>query len=285
MPRFADAAVRRLVSLDPFPQPPLVRLRYPVMMMHGFGMLGAWRRAGLLHEEAMHLRLHGVWAVAPNVTPYNTIAIRAAQWHEHLHTFLDATGADRVNLIAHSMGGLDARHLIHALDAHPHVASLTTIASPHRGSAIAEIVLSQPDRLRNPLTQMMDWLGNTAFEPGEADVLQALHELTPEHVQHTFNPATPDHPDVQYWSYAGLAGKGTRIAIHPFLRVGNALLHAREGLNDGFVSVESAKWGAYQGALEADHARQIGLQLRASHRFDSNAFYLTLVEKLAANGL
>ena len=47
---------------------------------------------------------------------------------------LTKTGAEKVNLIAHSKGGMEARYMIKVLGMNTHVASLTTISTPHHGS-------------------------------------------------------------------------------------------------------------------------------------------------------
>ncbi len=280
----ALTAVQRLTGLEPFPQPPVIPLRLPVVLMHGFGLLAVIRRKGHLHDTAMHLRAHGVRAYAPNVAPYETIATRAAMWAERIRHVLAETGAPKVHLIAHSMGGLDARYLISRLGFHPHVASLTTIATPHRGTAIADVVLQQPERLRDWAAEIVDWLGANALADGTSNVRQAVHELTPAYVEGTFNPSTPDHPDVRYASYGGQAGKGTSTPINPFLKPLNVLLYHRQGVNDGYVPVSSAQWGTYRGTLEADHLRQIGIQMGSGGSFDAGAFFASLVRHLAAEG-
>ncbi len=273
--RIATTALTRLTVLEPFPQPFLVRTRYPIVLMHGFGLLAGLRRHGHLHEEAMLLRMHGTLAYAPNVAPFQTVAVRAVQWLARLRTILEETGAEKLNLIAHSMGGLDARHLISNMEMHQHVATLTTIATPHHGSSVASIAMVQPERIREPLADFVNWMGASTLLHPSADVLAALIELTPEHLDESFNPATPDHPDVMYHSYAGQAGKGTRISINPLLRVQNMLLYAREGINDGLVSIKSATWGEFKGTLDADHAEQVGLRLLPGEGFRSNGFYLS----------
>ncbi len=282
--RLATSALARFTVLDPFPQPEVVRTRYPVVLMHGFGLLAGLRRHGHLHDEALFLRRHGVLAYAPNVSPYQTIAVRAVQWHERLQHVLDETGAEKVNLVAHSMGGLDARFLIHKYQMHDRVATLTTVATPHHGSSIASITLEQPERLRDVLADFVNWMGASTRLYPSADVLSALIELTPAHVCDVFNAAVPDHPDVQYRSYAGQSGRGTDVSINPLLRVQNHLLYTREGLNDGLVSVESAMWGDFRGAIAADHAEQVGLRLLPGDGFDANAFYLERARDLRNEG-
>jgi triacylglycerol lipase len=278
-----ESAWKRLTGLVPFPQPKLIRTRYPVVLMHGFGLFASLRRGGHLHQEAMSLRTNGVLAYAPNVAAYNTVAARSEMWRRRLEHVLAETGADRLNLVAQSMGGLDARYLISQLGMHEVVAALVTVSTPHRGSAVAEIVLEQPEWARRWTADVLNRIGASSLEDASADFLRSIVELTPSAVEESFNPAVPDHPAVRYYSYAGRAGKGTDVSINPFLRVPCSMLYAREGVNDGFVSVESARWGTFLGAVDADHAQQVGLSMgRAS--FDAHAFYCDVVGRLAADG-
>ncbi len=284
MPKFTDSAIQRFAGLDAFPQPPLISLKYPVVLMHGFGIMAAFQRGGHLHDEAMYLRQRGVRAYAPNVAPYNSISVRAEMWKERIQRIVDETGADRLSLIAHSMGGLDARYLITKLGLHEHVGALVTVSTPHRGTAMAESVLNQPDLVRDWLANVADYIGARALKDSPSDVLQAVSELTPEHMQSTFNPNVPDHPTVRYWSYAGQAGRGTEVPLDPFFYVLHSIVYKREGVNDGYVSVESAKWGTFMGTIHADHARQIGIRSSLGADFDSNAFYADIVRMLAGEG-
>ena len=232
----------------------------------------------------MHLRGHGVLAFAPNVAPYNTVQIRSQSWKEHLERILEITGAERLNLVAHSMGGLDARYLISQLGMAPRIESLVTISTPHHGTAIASFVLSQPQRLQELTATAANWMGTRSLPGAEADFMTAVEEFTAEVVCDEFNTSVPDNPSVRYWSYAGCAGKGTDVIMNPFLRILNGILYEREGVNDGFVSVESAKWGEFKGTIEADHAAQVGIQIVPGSRFDSHEFYAEVVRELAAEG-
>ncbi|PSQ73305.1 MAG: lipase [Bacteroidetes bacterium QH_9_64_21] len=278
------SALQRLTGLQPFPQPSIISLEAPVVLMHGFGVGASIRRGGHLHKEALHLRSRGVQAVAPNVSPYSTVRSRTATWDERLTHVLEDTGADRLLLIAHSMGGLDARYLISKMGWHQVVDALVTISTPHRGSPIASLVLDQPDLLRDWVSDLADWVGTHILEDGSADIRTALTELIPEHMEDTFNPEVPNHPDVTYWSYGCQAGKGTSVPIAPYFRYLNTYLFEREGVNDGIVSVQSARWGEYQDTIGADHARQVGLSSGLAADFDSNAFYTSIAENLAAEG-
>ncbi len=280
-----ENALQKLIGLDPFPQPELIKLKYPVVLMHGFGMAGSFWRDGHMHEHAMHLRSYGIFAYAPNVPPYNPVSVRASIWRLRINHVLEETGAKKINLIAHSMGGLDARFLISQFGYHDSIASLTTIATPHQGSSIASFLLEQPEKLREWLAEFANWMGKRVMQDVESDFLNTVTELTPDHLQKEFNPETPDHPEVKYWSYAAQAGKATSVGISPFLKPLNYILFGREGLNDGFVSVDSAKWGTFCGTIEADHAQQIGLNFPTTRNsFDSFSFVCQIARQLAETG-
>ncbi|NNF04188.1 MAG: alpha/beta fold hydrolase [Rhodothermales bacterium] len=285
MANITRSAFRRFAGLDPFPQPPVIRVRHPVMLMHGFGLVSVLMRGGHLHDEAIYLRLRGVRAYAPNVSPFHTVPFRAEMWKERLDIVLAETGADKVNLIAHSMGGLDARYMITRLDMAPRIASLVTIATPHHGSSLADIVLERPERIQDWVSDAANWAGESALDSGKADFRRAVRDLTPTYVTEKFNPHVPDHPDVRYWSYSGAAGRGTEVRMNPLLRPMNAMLYAREGVNDGFVSTSSAQWGEYLGELPADHGQQIGIDLPSATSFTSTEFFADLARMLGQEGL
>jgi triacylglycerol lipase len=281
---FPASTLKRISGLEPFPQPSLITTRRPVVMMHGFGIGASFRRGGHLHTEAMYLRSRGVRAVAPNVSPYDTVRARCQTWERRFRQILEETGSDRLSLIAHSMGGLDARYLISNRGWHDTIDVLVTVATPHRGSSVATLVLNQPDAVRKWLTEMADWLGTHVLEDGSANIRQALRELTPSYVESTFNEEVPDHPDVEYWSYGCQAGEGTEIPIDPIFRYFNSYLFEHEGPNDGIVSVRSARWGDYLGTIDADHARQVGMKSRLAASFDANSFYASIAQRLADRG-
>ena len=280
--RGAAALARRTVGIDPMPQPALCPTCHPVVLMHGFGALAGTAPGGVLHAEAMHLRSRGVWAYAPHVNPYDTIAVRAAAWEERLAHVLAETGAETLNLVAFSSGGLDARHLATRLGWSDRIASLVTVATPHAGTALAAYVLDRPERLRAFAVGLMDVVGRAAYPAAEPHAAAALAELTPDAAQARFGAETI--PGVWCASFAAQAGKGALAGMHPGLVVPNRILHGLAGPNDGIVPAASAAWGERLGTLDADHARLVGLSLTASAAFDSRAFYLSICESLAQRG-
>ena len=141
------------------------------------------------------------------------------------------------HLIAHSMGGLDARYYITRLDGHEKVSSLTTMATPHHGSTAAD-------------HEIQTWYSPYRHLP-------AVGNLTRSAMQQ-FNARTPNHGSVTYRSYSA----ARRINELPWLtRRFGRLIAAVEGENDSQVSVTSAQWGKHLGTLEADHFELIGMNI------------------------
>lgn len=273
-----------LKPLAHLPQPMPLPTKYPVILMHGLGALAGLKREGMMHDLALMMRQHGIVAFAPNVVPYHAIAERAKMWKHVIQQILQQTKAEKVNVICHSMGGLDARYLVAALGGHEWIASIITISTPHHGTYLAQHTLEQPKMIRQGLFDWMDYLGNRKFPMQKSAAQLAIQELTPTFVQETFNLQCPNHPDVLYWSCAGKSGIGTDTSMHPIFAFQNRILHRAEGVNDGIVSVNSARWGQFIGEFSANHAQQIGI-FTAANDFNVAKFYLSLIELLQDESL
>src|SRR5204862_5513379 len=109
--------------------------------------------------------------------------------------FIRSISAPRVNVIAHSMGGLDARYAIARLGAADKIASLVTIGTPHHGTPLAELGRIGPARLARALIKR---LGLPSA---------CLDSITPARMQ-VFNAENPDDPRVVYASVVCRAGDG-----------------------------------------------------------------------------
>ena len=143
--------------------------------------------------------------------------MRAEAWAERLAAVLAETGAERLNLVGFSSGGLDARVLARDPDWAGRIASLVTVSTPHRGTALADYVLGRPDRLRSVAVAVMDFVGRAAYETAPPRSETAIAELAPDAVAARF---PPDETVADAWcaSYASRAGKGTAHADVPAAR-------------------------------------------------------------------
>src|SRR6476661_8507943 len=59
-----------------------------------------------------HLEAHGFTVSHPNQSFAGSVDLRAEQLKKRVNEVLTSTGVEKVHIIGHSMGGLDARHMI-----------------------------------------------------------------------------------------------------------------------------------------------------------------------------
>ena len=88
-----------------------------------------------------HLEAHGFQVFHPNQDFAGSVDVRAEQLRTRVNEVLASTGAQKCNIIAHSMGGLDARHMIVDKGMADKVANLVTIGTPHLGTILADHVI------------------------------------------------------------------------------------------------------------------------------------------------
>ncbi|WP_069132585.1 lipase family alpha/beta hydrolase [Rhodohalobacter halophilus] len=273
------------LKLDEFPQPEIIDLNYPVLLCHGYGSMSMLMKPSPMHDSCMRLRGFGIHAFAPNIVPYAAIEIRAGQWEDRIKKLQKKYGYDKFNVIAHSMGGLDMRYAIHHSNLSEKVASLTTIATPHYGTSLAEIVLTTPELLKEKLNEMMNWFGENVFPNEKSNAREAVEQLTRDYVQSTFNPSTPNHKNVKYFSVSAAVGKGTDHPLNPILRLQNQLIYQKEGTNDSFVTAESAVWGEHIGQYPISHLEQIDIQVSRERRPLVDSMWMDIANNLKKNGL
>ena len=218
--------------------------KYPIVLAHGLMGFDELHLLGRLLPGIQYWRgikealtTNGIEVITTHVQATGSIQDRAKQL---LHEIQAKAAGKKVNIVAHSMGGLDSRYLISRLKpAGLEIASLTTIATPHRGSSAADIVLREigPDYLPG----MYRLLARLKIDSG------AFSQLTRKYLEEEFNPATPDDPSVRYFSY----GASFTPPLGSFFRLSHDLVEVIEGPNDGLVSVSSSKWGqnGYRGTL------------------------------------
>lgn len=166
-------------------------------------------------------------------TEENAKTVRMRIWQ-----ILEDTGAEKINIIAHSKGGLEARMAASSLKMGGYVASITTIGTPHRGSKTIDKLLRAPDSLFNMASFAVDnWIG--LIGDTKPDFYAVCRDFSTEYAER-FNRENPDAPGVYYQSYAGVM-KTPLSDIN--LSTANLVVKWTEGENDGLVSLESARWG------------------------------------------
>ncbi|KAG0215355.1 hypothetical protein BGX28_000095 [Mortierella sp. GBA30] len=221
--------------------------RLPVVLCHGFSGFDTLGKNPDFRFDYWYgvreaLDEIGCSVHTAKVPPFATIQNRAQTLKQYIEQTVPH--GSELNLIGHSMGGLDCRYLIsHLKSPHFKVRSLTTLGTPHHGSSFADYIMSDivgQARIEAFWT-MLGWVG---IERGAAE------NLTTYYLKNEFNPNTPDDPDVAYFSY----GASFQPGFFSRFRFSWRVIMDREGPNDGLVSVKSAHWGEYIRTIpNADH--------------------------------
>ncbi|HUT78722.1 MAG TPA: triacylglycerol lipase [Polyangia bacterium] len=259
--------------------------RYPILMLHGVGFrdyryLNYWGRIPNL------LMRNGATVHYGHQQAWGTIEANAAEIRETVQRIVGETGSEKVNIIAHSKGGLDARYLISGLAMGDRVASLTTISTPHRGSELVIVLRRLSDEKYRRICGFIDARFRRLGD-ANPDAYTASRQLLPEYLE-GFNERYPDDPGVYYQSYAARMKKPTSDGL---LAIPNAIMKLVSSDNDGLVTIESAAWGDFKGTFESSthrgisHGDLIDLMRQDYEGFDIAEEYVKIVSGLKQRGL
>ena len=248
----------------------------PAVILH-HGLLGGGMRIGRLKWGSFRhintfIAASGYPVFVSAVHPTASVQRRAGELQKWILSLLPQLRGEPIILVAHSMGGLDARYLLAKSDLSRHIAALVTVCTPHHGSPLADWVLEHFGRSFKALS----WAEKFGLEIG------AVPDLTCERCA-IFNQQIPNVPGVRYYS----VGASRPFRDMPaFAKFSHAIISKSDGPNDGLVSVRSAKWGTYLGTWRADHWQSVNRRYswRKRHRPVNIAQnYLSAVEIAAKN--
>jgi len=208
------------------------------------------------------------------------------------------SGAQRFNLICYAVGGIDCRYLVSpgGLDQPDRVATITTIATPHRGTDVANAALSLATQSATSslVTALLGPDGEAELSRADTLLRETLRGLTNESAL-AFNETVVDAPEVSYRSWAAVSHVGDQPLIPTLEQIeahcstpGGELAYFRhagtfDGMtellwatapfsnrtlasadltvsspSDGMIAVDSARWGSFGGCIPADHYDVIG---------------------------
>lgn len=260
--------------------------KYPILLVHGvfFRDTKYFNYWGRIPNE---LEANGAEIFYGNHHSASSVADSAAELKLRIIEILSETGAKKVNIIAHSKGGLDCRYAISKLGIADKVASLTTINTPHNGCLFADYLLSKiPSTAKN---KVADTYNSTLRKFGEPnpDFLAAVNDLTNNHCKKlNFELSTPK--DVFCQSVGSVLAKATNGKFP--LNLSYHLVKYFSGENDGLVDETSFKWGENYILLRPtekrgiSHGDMIDLNRQNFHGFDVREFYVNLVSDLKNKG-
>lgn len=260
----------------------ICKTKYPILLVHGvffrdFKYFNYW---GRIPKE---LEKNGATIYYGNHQSAASIEESAKELKRRIQEIIYQEKCEKVNVIAHSKGGLDCRYAISLLDCDQYVASLTTINTPHRGCEFADYLLSKiPLKVQKMVAKTYN---ATLKKLGDQnpDFLSAVNDLTASACE-KFNEQVKDKTKVYYQSVGSKLNVATSGRFP--LNFTYQLVKWFDGDNDGLVGEKSFKWGndyqfiTVEGKRGISHGDMIDLNRENFDGFDVRKFYVDLVAKL-----
>lgn len=292
-------------DLPPPPNPVTCRgAPYPIILAHG---MAGFERIGPLnyfYNVVQDLSARGETVYPSQVSPYDSSTVRAVQLAKFIDQALQQEGSCKVNIVAHSQGGIDARYVISTLGYGDRIAGLATVGTPHLGTPVADAVLGLVPGITDGAINLilLAVQGLTSNDNGRPDIKANLGQLaTATMVQ--FNLQNLDDKRVKYYSVAGRSNLALATAeckdgvwanpsgldfLNPLMSVVGPVWTftspnpLQPVPNDGLVPVPSAHWGRFLGCVPADHFDEIGQIAETGPDLTSGFYHIDLYRKLVA---
>lgn len=264
----------------------ICRTRYPILLVHGvyfrdFKHLNYW---GRIPKE---LERNGATVYYGNHNSASSVCESAAQLKERILELVEETGCEKVNIIAHSKGGLDVRYMLSDKSMIPYVASLTTINTPHRGCKFADYLFDKvPPREQERIAKLYN-AAATKLGDKDPDFLEASFDLTYDKCRER-NEFLSD-PDDVFCQSTGSVQRRAASGRFP-LNLTHRFVRYFDGENDGLVGADSFAWGSRftmlrpEGKRGISHGDVIDLNRENIKGFDVREFYVQLVADLKNRG-
>ncbi|MBE5923306.1 MAG: triacylglycerol lipase [Lachnospiraceae bacterium] len=260
--------------------------KYPILLVHGvffrdFRYLNYWGRIPKELEENGATIFYGQQQSA------SSVAECGQEVADKILEICKEYDCEKVNIIAHSKGGLDSRYALNIPGIKEHVASLTTINTPHRGCEFADYLLSKisegkKEVIANTYNGALKRLGDH-----DPDFIKAVTDLTAT----ACKKRNEELPNVEGVYYQSIGSKLNKAGSGRFpLNFSYHLVNAFDGANDGLVGENSFKWGeeynflTVKGKRGISHGDMIDLNRENFDGFDVREFYVQLVAKLKSMG-
>jgi len=268
-----------------------IDLKYPILMVHGMGFrdhrhLNYWGRIPARLEE-MGCRIY-----YGNQEGNGSIEENGEILAKRVREIIEETGVEKLNVIAHSKGGMDIRYAISTLGMGKWIASVTTMNTPHNGSETVDALLKLPDFLIRIGCKCTDlWM--RILGDRKPDTYGAVQSFTTSYAA-KFNEKNPDMEGIYYQSY-GFVMKNAFSDI--FLAWTYPVVYHFEGENDGLLAPRAVKWTNFQGVFRGNsnrgisHCDQVDMRRRRLTRKQGEGVsdivdvYVDAVRKLERLGL
>jgi triacylglycerol lipase len=205
------------------------------------------------HGVADHLRARGFKVRELQVNPIGSVKQRGDLLA--LEIAVKTSANERVHILAHSMGGLDARHVVATRqDLVPRIKTIVTIGTPHNGSPVADAVNNPTDPLFQHIPEFLKF--ELHANAG------ALKDLTTDACKQ-FNQKTPDVRGIRYINVAGDASKSDHELV--LFQLAAVIGGITGEINDGVVTKSSALRDGKEHLEDwaVDHEGEIGWRVKS----------------------
>ena len=265
----------------------ICKTKYPIVLVHGVffrdsRLFNYWGRVP--HT----LKMHGAEIYYGQHQSALSVKESARELAMRIKLIAERSGCEKVNIIAHSKGGLDCRYAISEFGLAPYVASLTTVNTPHRGCLFAENLLyAIPEDVKNKVANAYN-VTLRALGDETPDFLAAVNDLTADSCRKLSEKLT--FPEGIYAQSIGSVMSHPKKGQFP-LNLSYRYVKNFDGENDGLVGEGSFEWGEKYTLLRTEgkrgisHGDMIDLSRENIKDFDVRAFYTELVKDLRERGL
>ena len=260
------------------------KTKYPIVLIHGTGFRD-YRYFNYWGRIPKALKAEGADIYYGYQDCWGTIEYNAGIIKNNVLDIILKTGSEKVNLIAHSKGGLEARYMICEFGMEQYISSLTTISTPHHGSKTIDKFYYYPTFLYKFIAFFVD-LYFKILGDKRPDFYTASRQLSTCFCE-KFNKKITTSEHIYYQSYASIM-KNSFSDI--FMVIPHFVVKLIEGDNDGLVTPNSAKWGKFKGLISGktkrgiSHADIVDFRRTNYSGIDIRDVYIDIVEDLKNNG-
>lgn len=254
--------------------------KYPIVLVHGM-VLKDFRYFRTFGRIRRILNQNNVKTYVTNQDGVGSIETNAQQIKDEILEIIRKEKVEKVNIIAHSKGGVDVRYMIHELDMEDYVASLTTLSTPHHGSKLSSVLLLMPDFMAKIIAFFVNIFFRICHDK-KPDVYKLGYQMTAE-VMEEFNKVILNSKKVYYQSYSSNVDKKySFIMFIPY----TILEYWEDDYTDGLVAVNSSKWGEYKGDIGGayDHIEMTGVYGSKKKMLRVARFYMNIIKGLKDKG-
>lgn len=230
--------------------------RYPVILVHGVALGDMTLGFDYFGRIPNYLRSRGAKVEGGGQDAWSNSSDNAAQLRTKISQVKVKYNVTKVNIIAHSKGGIDTRYMLKNFsDTRTWLASFTTTASPMKGSVLADIILGVVPSWAQPYVgNIINVIGLIVQGDDSPDSIAAGNQLK-RSTMSSFNSSvasedslTAGRSGIYTQSYAAkIKGLVLDVALQA---TGACMALGGESGNDGAVWTESAKYANFKGIQE-----------------------------------